>query len=95
MADAKLITERPVLATGKENLDGFIYLAVILVLGTFVVDVAYTFWRAFSDYPAYGRTRSASSRRREVWLFLALAAISFFVSLRRQESNRRGARDSS
>jgi hypothetical protein len=86
MMDVKLITERPVLASGNESLDGFINIAVVLILGTFVIDVAYTFWRAFSDYPAYGRTRSASSRRTEVWVFLALAAICFFVSSERRET---------
>jgi hypothetical protein len=77
-----IVGERPIFSTGDKSLDGVLTIGIGLVSGTFILDVLYCLWRAWCDHGGYGRrTRSGmvSKGKRDAWLLLVLAAISFII----------------
>ena len=67
--------------TGDEGLDYYITLSFIIFIGFLILDVASIFWSAYSDATRSigGRGRVPLLRKRQIFLFLALAVVALFI----------------
>jgi hypothetical protein len=73
--------ETKLVRTGDEDLDYRITLGFIIFIGSLIYDVASIFWSACKDATRSGgrRGRGQLLRKREIYLFLALAVVALFI----------------
>lgn len=72
--------EQPLFSTSNEQLDGYLTVVSTLLTMGLVFDVAWIFWRTYRDDYGGRKTRKAANlRRREIYLFLGLAAVAFVL----------------
>lgn len=71
--------QKPIIALGNKHAEGLLAICFFLVLTKFALDIAWVIWRAW--HRSYSRPWSpvSSRRRKEAYMFLAMAVLSFVV----------------